>query len=106
MRRDVVDPLADIAMRRSIAATRKVAELQVIVGVDQTRQQPGALEIDDAITAHRLAADTRDAITHHAQRALPAFERGVDEAQPGRVTHGTPRRARITSTSGVPCQSR
>jgi hypothetical protein len=107
---DLRNPFPHVAKPRAMVERRETVELQVVVGVDQARQQSIAREIHDPVRRLRVAAHRRDPRFDHPHRGCSAIarrhpERRIDEGDSARrcVGHAACLLAWTTITSGVPC---
>jgi hypothetical protein len=97
---DFGDPIARVLIELRCFMVGQTIELQVIVCVDEPRQQPIAVQINDRIRGRRFHIKSRDARSADAQTADTAVAKlRVDESD----VHLC---ARTTSTIGRPCQFR
>jgi hypothetical protein len=103
---NLTDPVADMFVAVLGVERRQGIQLQMIVGVQEARQQAISPQVDPHVARNSGGVDTRDSRPNHAHRAHFSFS-CIGQCQATRCRrHVTYRRARTISTIGKPCQSR
>src|SRR5262249_16387159 len=100
----VRNPFGHVRVRRPVGDATVVIQLEVIVRVDQTRQDDGALQIDDRVAPLRPLADVNDARgkPDRLGDAVPGHAVRGDERDRGAPWNHAFTAWKITTTGGLP----